>query len=83
MFNAYSHKGCQFECKLTRAFHAVGCIPWDYPVPPSVGENVRICNAGPGGNLSDFEGFMDGADSVRGCNCEPDCGEISFETQVQ
>ena len=86
MFSAYSHKGCQFECKLTKAFNTIGCIPWDYPVPPSIvkgqGEEVRICNAGPGGNLLKFEAFMDGAESVRGCKCQPDCEEIAFETQV-
>ena len=86
MFSAYSHKGCQFECRLTNAFQRVGCIPWDYPVPPSIlheqGDQVRVCNAGSGGNLSDFEAFMDAAESIADCKCEPDCDEVTFETQV-
>ena len=86
MFNAYSHKGCQFECRLNKAFQRVRCIPWDYPVPPAVlkeqQEEVRICTAGPGGNLSEFEAFMDSAESISDCKCEPDCDEVTFETHV-
>ena len=47
MFKTYSLKGCQFECKLTNTFKSVGCIPWDYPIPPSLGHegNIPICNS--------------------------------------
>ena len=86
MFNEYTHKGCLFECRLTKAFQIVGCIPWDYPLPPSIikdqVEEVSICNASPGGNLTEFETFMDSAESIDGCECEPDCDEVTFEYQV-
>ena len=46
MFKVYSQKGCLFECRLENTFSSVGCIPWDFPMPPSVeGKEVPICTS--------------------------------------
>ena len=45
MFKAYSQKGCLFECRLKNTFSYVGCIPWDFPIPPSVEKEVPICTS--------------------------------------
>ena len=90
MFKNYSLKGCQFECKLTNTFKSVGCIPWDYPIPPSLGdgESIPICNAsvrqGDMSSLAEFNHYMDDAKSVENCGqCLPDCEQdVRFETQV-
>ena len=92
MFKTYSHKGCQFECRLKNSFQYVGCIPWDYPVPPSLGdeENIPICDSNikegqksADSSLAMFNNHMDSKESGADCNCLPDCEqEVRFETQV-
>ena len=90
MFKTYSLKGCQFECKLTNTFKSVGCIPWDYPIPPALGdeENIPICNSSARedalSSLAEFNLYMDDAKSLESCSqCIPDCEqEVRFETQV-
>ena len=92
MFKSYSLKGCQFECKLINSYQSVGCIPWDYPKPPSLGDegSIPICNSKPpqGGKIADstlarFNDYMDSKESGDNCDCPADCyQEVRFETQV-
>ena len=90
MFKTYSHKGCIFECKLKNTYKSVGCIPWDYPIPPSLGEekDIAMCNSIfnltiADSSLARFNDFMDNKEAGKDCDCLPDCEqEVRFETQV-
>ena len=90
MLKTYSLKGCQFECRLKNTYQSVGCIPWDYPIPPSLGEeqDIPMCNSRFNKTISDssltrFNHFMDSKESGKDCNCLADCEqEVRFETQV-
>ena len=73
-------------------FQYVGCIPWDYPIPPSLGdeESIPICNsrikAGEvisNSSLARFNERMNSQESGMDCDCLADCEqEVRFETQV-
>ena len=92
MFHNYTYEGCLFECKLKNAFKSIGCIPWDYPIPPSVeekGKEIKICNSSSENsksishsNLAMFEAYMNNENSIINCSCWSDCEEESFEIQV-
>ena len=95
MFNGYSQKGCIFECRLKNTYNYVKCIPWDYPIPPSLinSEHVEMCDSSynysysssetpADSKLATFENFMDSEESIEDCNCLPDCDQQVFETQV-
>jgi hypothetical protein len=45
IFLTYSQKSCRFECALKDAIDAVGCLPWDYPIPIKNGVpiDVEVC----------------------------------------
>ena len=83
IFNAYWNKGCQFECRLRFAALSTGCIPWDYPVPEDL-RSIDICLSMHDGKnlLKEFNLKMEDPDSVKGCDCLPDCEETTYETQV-
>ena len=87
MLIRYSYKGCMFECRLKSAIKAVGCVPWDYPMPPSMSE--EFCNSSFAENgsvdnstLSRFDAFMNSGESISNCECLSDCEEVVYETQV-
>ena len=88
MFNEYTHKGCIFECRVKNAFNIVKCIPWDYPIPPTLmrSQNIQICNSSRETNqeseLELFDNYMNSRESIENCDCMPDCEQQSFETQV-
>ena len=90
MFNEYSQKGCVFECRVQNTYNNIGCIPWDYPIPPSVNEkHVEICNSSynsmetnADSKLAAFEKYMNSKESIENCNCLPDCEQQVFEAQV-
>ena len=92
MFNMYTKEGCLYECRLMNAFHISGCIPWDYPIPPTLeGESttIKMCDSMRKENestsesdLAKFYDFMNNEESTRNCNCKPNCEEVVFETQV-
>ena len=91
MFNGYSQKGCIFECRLKYTFSHVKCIPWDYPVPPSLvkSKHVEMCDSSYSSSetpadskLATFENYMNSKESIEDCNCLPDCEQQVFETQV-
>ena len=92
MFNEYSQKGCIFECRLQNTYNHVSCIPWDYPIPPSVNEKyVEICNSSYNSSsmetnadskLAAFEKYMNSKESIENCSCLPDCEQQVFEAQV-
>ena len=93
MLNVYSKQGCLFECRLENAFELTGCIPWDYPIPPSLEKEhnyqIKMCNSSKPedenlaqSDLAKFDDYMSEEDSVRNCSCLPDCEEVVFETQV-
>ena len=89
MFKNYTHDGCLFECKLKNSFKATGCIPWDYPIPPSVEDQanqIDICNSSLKANeisdLAKFDDYMNSANSTINCSCWSDCEEESFDVQV-
>ena len=94
MFKIYSEEGCLFECRLRSAFNFSGCIPWDYPIPPIVQQSqkdqVKICNSTRRGDeivnesdLTMFNDYMNDEMSVHNCKCQPNCEEVTFETQVR
>ena len=93
MFKMYTKEGCLFQCRLERAFNYSGCIPWDYPIPPSLDrENTKIkmCNSLVEQNgsiyesdLAIFHDFMNTEDTQSSCNCQPNCEEVIFESQVK
>ena len=89
----YSKQGCLFECRLKNVFKLTGCMPWDFPIPPSIekehNNNVRMCNSSRQKNedlsqsdLAKFDDYMNHEESVKNCGCLPDCEEVVFETQV-
>ena len=92
MFHNYTYEGCIFECKLKNAFKSIGCIPWDYPIPPSVeeqAEEIKICNSRSKkseiishSDLAKFYDYMNNEISTTNCSCWSDCEEESFEIQV-
>ena len=90
MFQFYKQTKCLFECRLKFAAAEANCIPWDYPIPPSLGdeENIPMCNSsareGAMSSLAEFNHYMDDAKSLESCSqCIPDCEqEVRFETQV-
>ena len=92
MFNRYSQKGCIFECRLKNTLNHVKCVPWDYPIPPSLinSQNVEMCNSSykqsetpADSKLATFENYMNSKESIENCNCLPDCEQQVFETQVK
>ena len=87
MITRYSYKGCIFECRLKNAIKAVGCVPWDYPIPPSMSKegNKKFCNSSPeknGSTLLRFDAFMNSGESMSNCECMADCEEVVYKTQV-
>ena len=80
-----------FECRLKSAIRGVGCVPWDYPMPPSMNfkGSEEFCNSrfdqnGSPDNstLSRFDAFMNSGESISNCECLSDCEEVVYETQV-
>ena len=92
MFKMYTKEGCLFECRLENAFNYSGCIPWDCPIPPllQMGHTrVKMCNSLVEQNVSIYESdlatfndLMNHEESVTNCNCQPNCEEVVFESQV-
>ena len=89
MFRNYTQEGCIFECQLKNAFETIGCLPWDYPVPPQLEKqdtnHIRMCNSSSSTSESDlarFEDYMNSVNSTINCDCLSDCEEVSFEIQV-
>ena len=80
-----------FECRLRNAIDEVGCVPWDYPIPPTItmeGIN-QLCNSSfahdetvENSTLSRFEAFMNSGESMTNCECLADCEEVVYEAQV-
>ena len=79
MFTIYKQKGCLFECKVRYVANKTGCTPWDFPVPEELSA-LRFCN---GDHLFRFNQLLDNPISQQGCDCLPDCEEVTFETQVK
>ncbi len=91
MFNTYNEKSCLFECRLKFAIKAGNCIPLDYPAPAGhQWESYPICvasidkksRAGELSSLEKFERAMDSADSMKHCECLPNCEEVTYESKV-
>ena len=91
MLHNYTKEGCLFECRLTNAFREIGCLPWDYPIPPSLEQgqkgHIRICNSSrrsdvTENDLAKFDGYMNNERSASNCHCQPDCEAVAFEIQV-
>ena len=87
MLTRYSYKGCMFECRLANAIRAAGCVPWDYPIPPSMNfeGSQEFCNSRSsenGSTLLRFDAFMNSGESMSNCECAADCEEVVYKTQV-
>ena len=93
MLRNYTYEGCIFECRLKKAFEAIGCIPWDYPIPPHLedkgGNQIRMCNSSTEqeestseSDLAKFEDYMNSANATSNCSCLSECEEQSFKIQV-
>ena len=86
MFRKYRQVGCLFECRLRNAIQSASCIPWNYPIPHGINESdFETCsNMVENGtsNLVQFHTSMDETISTRGCDCMPDCEEVTFKPQV-
>ena len=88
MFKNYTYKGCIFECRMKNAYNVVKCIPWDYPIPPSLmkSHEVQLCNSSrkysAESTLALFDNYMNSKESIQNCDCMPDCEQQSFETQA-
>ena len=85
MLRHYRQQGCQFECRLRNSAKKAGCVPWDYPLPTNISE--IICRNSEGEDdkersLEAFDAFMKSQESLRGCQCLPNCEEVAYETQV-
>ena len=99
MFKMYTKEGCLFQCRLENSFNHSGCIPWDYPIPPTLEKEntkIKVCNslAEPGhlveqnisiyeSDLAIFHDYMNQEKSLSNCNCQPNCEEVIFESQVK
>ena len=84
MFKYYSEKACLFECRLKKAAKAANCIPWDYPVPKELGDDIKLCYsmASENDSLNVFNKEMNDVDATKGCNCKPDCHAHSYDFQA-
>ena len=77
-----------FECRLKNAISSANCVPWDYPIPPSMRGNYEFCNSSTAqegqdeSTLSRFEAVMNSGDSITNCDCLADCEEVVYKTQV-
>ena len=85
MFKYYRQEGCFYECRIKYVSQLAGCIPWDYPTTLEMND-TKICT-GPGkgqqGSLEVFEKHMQNDSVLENCNCEPNCEEVAFHTEVK
>ena len=85
MFKYYRKEGCLYECRLKLASQEAGCIPWDYATIMNMSYTPICNNSGDeGGFLKVFETYMDMQNDslLKDCNCEPNCEEVVYHTQV-
>lgn len=89
MFTYYTQKTCMFECILKSVVNKVGCLPWDYPPPSGVENDIPMCTSYIDGSEHNnsriqFEMAMNDADVNMECssNCLPDCEHVSLKWQV-
>ena len=90
MFKIYRQEGCQFECRLRYSAMRANCTPWNYPVPHGL-DDIGICTRKFTYVKSDmiyksyselFTDLMNDPQSLKNCDCLPNCEEVSYETQV-
>ncbi len=85
LFHVYDEAACIFECRMARAAQSAKCAPWDYPTPGNISE-LPICIADKmdqDNAIRNFEENMSSQETLSGCNCLPNCEEVSFITQVE
>jgi hypothetical protein len=86
IFKFYKQKACEFECRLKYASQVAGCVPWDYPIVPSLGDSISktLCLAvhGHQNTLRTFLSALEAEESLQQCQCMPDCEEVTLETEV-
>ena len=85
MFKYYRQEGCFYECRIKYASQLAGCIPWDYPTTIDMND-TKICTRGTRGgqgSLEVFEEHMQNDSVLEKCNCEPNCEEVAFHTEVK
>lgn len=76
LFQNYSQKGCEFECRFGAAVEQIGCIPWNYVHPDDL-KDVPICTRD---QVSYFQEIMLGTNET--CLCLKDCNGFLIETQL-
>jgi hypothetical protein len=87
LFKHYSQKSCHFECVLNQAIDQVGCLPWDYPVPPvKQSKVIPVCtahqNRGDGKDILElFNAAMDNGSNLHHCDCMSDCEAVIYDSQ--
>ena len=81
MFKYYRKEGCLYECRIKYASQKAGCIPWDYPTMKNMNDS-SICTSHKGA-LEEFEIHMQNDDALANCNCEPNCEEVAYKTEVK
>ena len=88
MFKYYREEGCFYECRIKYASQRAGCIPWDYPTILNMSD-TKICTGAldrqkmENGLLEVFEKHMQNDSALQNCNCEPNCEEVAFHTEVK
>ena len=80
-FKYYRYEGCLYECRIRHASKMAGCIPWDYPTIKNMSD-VAVCTINKKVSLEVFEMHMQNDDALADCNCEPNCEEVAFHTEV-
>ena len=82
MFKYYRKEGCLYECKLQYASQMTGCIPWDYPTNKNISDFGICTTDNEEASLEDFDMHMESDDALVDCNCEENCEEVSYHTEV-
>ena len=83
MFKYYRKEGCLYECKLKYASQMTGCIPWDYPTNKNISEFGICTTDNEEASLEDFDMHMESDDALVDCNCEKNCEEVTYHTEVR
>ena len=76
IFKVYTEANCIFECKLNIALDNCHCMPWNYP---HFNNSVATCDRF--GGLC-FKHFMEQADTLRQCKCQPDCTITTYSYSI-